>query len=578
MTMRHMKRWARKAVLGGGTLASALLAWTGTQPAFAQTQPGSTITSQPTPMVQRNYLNKNVIRLPIEMDAKTRQSVQEIQLFVKESPDAPWALRDKVGAAQDSFTFQVPRDGEYWFAMVTVNKQGRSYPADIRNEPAGLIVIIDTQAPRIELTNLGETPIGTLIQCDISDSHLDNGKARITFQGGDKVFRDMLAVPGRANVYCIPNEAVCTGLIRASASDLAGNRGFREQHLNGMKTATATKTAPAAPMHQTKTTPDLLPKNLDPVPLLEPGNVRVPRKETKPAVNTHEQTNFRPNGADGPHWAIAPAKEPTHIVSPRHQVSKPAPPVAAPAKRQLVNTTKVLLDYQVENTGFSGIGRVEVWITRDQGQNWQKLVEHTQSKNPLEVQLPGDGLFGVTLLASNGRGAIAAAPKAGDAPQGWIEVDTTKPSAQITGVRCATENGSTVVHIDWNVQDKNLTDGAVELYYGATPQGPWLPIAKGLKAQGQHRWTPPTSIGTQTHVRLLAKDAAGNEAIANTLEPVQFDDPARPRVVLRGIRTVASDGPVLPVPPQVAPPPIPMPLPMSAPVMPPPLQIVPPPS
>ena len=142
----------------------------------------------------------------------------------------------------------------------------------------------------------------------------------------------------------------------------------------------------------------------------------------------------------------------------------------------------------------------------------------------------------VPLVASNGRG-VAVPPAAGDAPDWWIEVDTTKPTAQLTKVHTTFENGKSVVHIQWSVQDKNLGDRPVELFYAATAQGPWLPIATGLKAQGEHHWAPPIEIGVQAHVRMIARDNAGNTTIIASQEPVQFDDPARPRALIRGIST-----------------------------------------
>ena len=63
-------------------------------------------------------------------------------------------------------------------------------------------------------------------------------------------------------------------------------------------------------------------------------------------------------------------------------------------KRQFVNSTKVFLDYQIENAGQSGVGKVEVWMTRDRAKSWQKVSEQTQRKSPVEVQLPGEGLYG----------------------------------------------------------------------------------------------------------------------------------------------------------------------------------------
>jgi hypothetical protein len=568
MTIRPLHCLGRKLLVGSGAL---LLGWAGAGPlasqAFAQGAEKAAV--QDAAPVQRNYLNKSVIQLPIQINEQSRSLISEIQLFVKESPTAPWTKRDQVGPSAKAFTFQVQRDGEYWFTMVTVDKQGRGYPSDLKNEPPGLVVMIDTTPPQIDLTNLGSTPEGQLIQCEVRDANLDIARTKFFYQGGDKVFRTLEQVAGRPNVFCIPSQAVCTGLVRAVAEDLAGNQALREVHLSqmaGMKTPVTTppqqqavaplpidKTPMVNPPQQyvtpiidvkpaIETMPNRLPTNLGNPPPILPVE---PQTNQKPAAGSD-----RPDWKDGPRLETAPASvqrspEPTPVHQTNHQEA---------LKRQFVNNTKVFLDYQIENAGQSGVGKVEVWITRDRAKSWEKISEDTQRKSPVEIQFPGDGLFGVTLVASNGRGLAGTPPAAGDTPDWWIEVDTTKPNAQISKIHSTTENGQAVVHIHWSVQDKNLADGPVELLYAATPQGPWLPIAKGLKAEGQHRWSPPVTIGAQAHLRLVAHDAAGNTAIVFSQEPVQFDDPVRPRAVIRGISTGATSSATQPTLPIVQPP------------------------
>jgi hypothetical protein len=557
MTIRPLHRLGRKLLFGSGALTSLLFGWTGTAASSAQTSGAGAQTAsvQDAAPVQRNYLNKSIIQLPIQINEQSRSLIAEIHLYVRDHPSAAWTMRDKVGPATKAFTFQVPRDGEYSFTMVTIDKQGRGYPTDLRNEPPGLVVVIDTQPPQIELTNLGQAPEGQLIRCDVRDANLDIARTKFLFQGGDRVFRALEPVAGRPDVYCIPTQAVCTGIIRATAEDLAGNQTLREVHLNQIATLKGSSANPpqqivALPTIDMKPLPDKGPNIL---PMGVAGAQAVIPTE-KSNTQKAPSVSLRPDGSDGPRLVehtgdSSPIIAPSNTAPTNHQELP---------KRQFVNTTKVFLDYQIENVGQSGVGKVEVWITRDRAKSWQKVSEETQRKNPVEIQFPGDGLFGVTLVASNGRGVAGASPAAGDTPDWWIEVDTTKPSAQITKIYSATENGKSVVHIHWAVEDKNPGDAPVDLFYASAPQGPWLPIAKGLKAEGEHRWTPPVEIGPQAHLRLIARDAAGNTSVVVSQEPVLFDDPARPRAVIRGITTGASS-PAPSAPPAVTPTPGPLP-------------------
>jgi hypothetical protein len=219
----------------------------------------------------------------------------------------------------------------------------------------------------------------------------------------------------------------------------------------------------------------------------------------------------------------------------------------APVHHLLVNSPRVYLEYRIEQTGPSGIGRVEIWCTRDKGQSWQCLGEDKDRKSPAEVRLPGDGVYGLTLVVSNGLGFGAQPPAPGDTPDWWIEVDTTQPTAQITMVRVATEDVPGV-HIGWTSKDRNLGSGPVELSYATTRQGPWLPIVKGLKSEGQYRWVPPMEIGPQAYMRLTVRDLAGNTTITETTQPVMLDDLSRPRAFIAGITTEATSATSAPAP------------------------------
>ncbi len=565
MTTRHLQRLGRQAILGGGSLAGLLLGWTGAgtlsaQPSALPVGPQSVAVQSAAP-VQRNYLNKRIVQLPIQINESARATIQEIQLYSKDHPASAWVLREKARPTQQAFKFEAPADGEYWFTMVTVDKQGKSYPSDLRNEPPGLSVVIDTQAPSVELTNLGATPEGQMIQVDVADLNLDNPRVHICYQAGDKAFRPLEPVPGRGNVYCIPAQAVCTGLVQVIAEDLAGNLTTRQERLTSMKSP-RTETVNPQPVvvdpPQQKTTgsgaPSELPKNVvGNAPPIGSGD-RYQVQRNAPAAP--ERPSFpRPDGSQGPHWIDEKSNEPAKnssensrdsighpvvdggLVQTSSNMSKPStgpsllptmtPTKYAPQNRQFVNSTKVYLDYQIENAAQASVAKVEVWLTRDQGQSWHKHSDVSGRKSPIEVQLPGDGVYGLTLVACNGA-TPAAPPVPGDQPDGWIEVDTTKPSLWFNDIQTNFDRGQATVLIRWTAHDKNLADAPVDLFFAVTPQGPWLAIAKSLPAEGQHRWTPPAGLGIQAHLKLVARDAAGNISVCGTLEPVSLAPPAPP--------------------------------------------------
>src|SRR5262249_7797078 len=43
--------------------------------------------------------------------------------------------------------------------------------------------------------------------------------------------------------------------------------------------------------------------------------------------------------------------------------------------KQVLSTTRCSLDYHIDQVGPSGVGKVEVWMTGDQGASWKRLCE-----------------------------------------------------------------------------------------------------------------------------------------------------------------------------------------------------------
>jgi hypothetical protein len=549
------------------------LAWSG----------GQVLSQEPVaaPAAPKSYLNKTTINLPIVMDERSRAQVQSIQLWMKDGAAHPWRLWDKAPPSQTTFSFKAPREGEYWFNLVSVDQAGRSTPADVTKEAPGLIVVLDTQPPQVDVQALQSSPEGQWVRCEARDANLDNYKTKFFYQTGDHVWRLLDSVSGKSDIFCIPVQAAWNGNVRAVAVDLAGNTTTREMNLGAMAAY-----APAAGSSSpTSAVPTLL-ANLPPsnaalaTSLPAPAAVQqaqAPPMPTPTRARTPETSDnvlplvpaLTPAGPAAPPLPSAPSAPRT---SPEktgtldvvvQKVAPPAPQLFDPAfaaktphpnpdndvktaalaakelpiQRQFVNSPRVYLDYRIEALGASGVGKVEVWTTRDLCQSWQKLCEIADRKSPAELNLPGEGVYGVIMVVSNGRGFGAVPPNPGDAPDTWIEVDTTKPVAELVHVRAGVGDDSAALNIAWNARDKNLSNEAVELYFASRREGPWQPIAKGLKNDGIYRWVPPADAGPHAFIRLTARDLANNVSSTETPQPVALDDLSRPRGRVVGVAT-----------------------------------------
>jgi hypothetical protein len=482
----------------------------------------------------KSYMNKQVFYLPVIIDDRIRAGLREIQLYGKDHPSRPWVLKAKEGPGATVFPFRPAHDGEYWFTVVTIDKSGRPNPADVQREGPGVIVVHDTQAPQVDIRQLQATPEGQLVQCEVRDGNPEPAKTRFEYQTADMVWRCGDVVPNQPDTFIIPAQAMFSGLVRVTAVDRAGNKTERELNLgnNAPSLNVATGGAPSCPASPCPATGEgHAPKNLPPTVVSQaqviPGQGDGPILPAAPEVKTQPKVDpqIQHTAARSP---AAPEAIPARP-QPAERSVVPAGPrgSAVAATRKIINTTHVTLEYQIEQAGASGVGKVEVWVTSDHGQSWQKLADDPDRRSPVEVDLPGEGVYGVSLVVSNGRGFGATPPAPGDAPDGWIEVDVTKPFVELVSVRPGTDGDAAALWITWTARDKNLAAEPVDLYYSPNRDGPWTVIAKGVRNDGRYRWAAPAEMPL-AFVRVAVTDKAGNSSKCDTPQAVALDDMSRP--------------------------------------------------
>jgi hypothetical protein len=206
------------------------------------------------------------------------------------------------------------------------------------------------------------------------------------------------------------------------------------------------------------------------------------------------------------------------------------------APRQLLNTPQVSIDYRIDQVGPSGVSRVDVYLTTDNGQSWKKVREDSDRRSPAEIDLPGEGLFGLKLVITNGNGFGGTPPVRGEQPTCWVEVDTTSPHVNLHPIEPIAQNGS--LEIRWNAADANLAGEPISLFFRTRPDAPWQPIARGLKNDGMYRWAFPRDMGAQFWVKAEAADGAGNIARVETPTPIVLDM-TEPRASVLGISSAS---------------------------------------
>jgi hypothetical protein len=459
------------------------------------------------------FTNKQQFRLPFNLDDRERARLREIQLFVKYNGDL-WSCKETATPDKKAFTFKAAQDGEYWFSIVTVDRNGRPTPADVAKEPPALIVVVDTQQPDVQLSAVPHAG-GDCLRCEVKDANPDPSRVKLEYQTPDHAWRPLEPVPGSPELFRFPDKGQWTGQLRATATDRAENTCTREITWNSpAPAAEAVAAAPAhVDTHSDKTVasggPDLLPPPVrtTATPVANPPMPPAPPVPSQPIqqVAGREPVPTNPQPVIVNNHDAAPSRE------------------QALANRQILNSTHVVLDYRIDQVGPSGVSKVEVWMTPDEGKSWQRLCEDPDRRSPVEFDLPREGLYGISIIVTNGNSISDPPPSAGSTPDWWIEVDTTRPTAQLQSVHPGTAEEAGSLLITWAASDKNLGDEPVDLYYATSREGPWMTIKRGVRNDGTFRWVAPHDGVGRYYIRMDVTDRAGNMSRCETADAVVLD-------------------------------------------------------
>jgi hypothetical protein len=187
------------------------------------------------------------------------------------------------------------------------------------------------------------------------------------------------------------------------------------------------------------------------------------------------------------------------------------------------NSKQITLDYEVKKAGPSGIGKVDLWVTRDEGRSWNYFAEDQDRQPPMTIEVGQDGLYGFALVVQSGAGRGKSPPKSGDAPEIRVMVDTTPPSAQLYAPESDPMKKDSLI-LSWTASDQNPAPNPITLEWAPEKkEGAWQVIQENLPNSGKYVWKLPENIPYRVYLRLKVKDLAQNVGIAETPEPVCID-------------------------------------------------------
>jgi hypothetical protein len=469
----------------------------------------------------------------------------QIQLFVSNDRGSSWQLYAKspANSPNQQFTFRANGDGEYWFILRTLDRSGQLRPETIT--APGMRVQIDTHAPEMKLTTQVVQPRQVMVRWEADKQALKPESLNIQYRALPKGSWQTVLInsqegnvkntagKGEAVILLKPGENDIQ--IRGEVSDTAGNLGFGHAQVLASEVQNSLPNSVAFPVQST-------------IPASQATVSSIVSRNATNATNTtaaeNNIANNMTNNAD-PQGSVAininPAIGSQVVAVNGAGGSWASIPGLPPGEHpRMVNSRLFELEYDIESVGPSGIGKVELWDTRDGGRTWQSYMVDNEHHCPLPVTVEEEGIYGFRVVVTNGAGIGGQPPKNGDLPDIWVGVDLTKPSARILSAQQGTGGDSNNLIITWEASDRMPAARPISLSFSSNISGPWSPIASGLENTGRYAW-PIDAHASQIYVRLEVRDAAGNVGVFTTPDPITVDH-SQPSVRIRDVRSLGHTG------------------------------------
>jgi hypothetical protein len=561
-----------------------VLAGTGVASAEAADKPASA-------RVTTLYHKDRSFRIPFNVNEQGRDQLKEIQLWVSEDSGVHWKPASVTTPDKGKFTFRARHDGEYWFAVRTMTHDGRYSPPKEQTVEPSMKVIVDSTPPSLVLEADGRRGSLAQVRWDAKDENLDLKSLFLEYQveGARDWRRVPLRKPAVVGVQSWDAGTADNLRVRASVADKAGNVAERVIALReGSATlpdfsALDPEDSSAPPVQEISRRSEspidagsaFPPVEDDLAPPARPRSSASPRTPRGAVARRgREDAGAEPDAGPFPppaDWerrtrrgddraAAASAASPFPDPFPSPDGAEPAlADTAASAfvdaprgggggagagESILVSSPRFKLQYAIDDAGPGGPAVVELWQTHDGGRTWIRRGEDPDKTSPFDVDLGDEGTFGLTLVARSASGLGDRPPAPGDAPQTWVEVDSTPPGVELFPTKVGMGVHAGKVAISWRARDTHLPPRAVSLFWRADQAGStWQPIAQTQENIGQFVWTVPPDFPPKFHVRVEAIDTVGNKGGAETTDagPVLVDR-SRPRSRIIGLDPNARSG------------------------------------
>ena len=531
-------------------LACGLIMITGD--AFAQGQPllpgpaSPAASNLPEPI----YTSRQAFRIPYQYDPQeiARLGASEVRLYVSQTRGQNWQAVQKVAPQAGKFDFQAASDGEYWFAVQTVARDGQLHPGGAVFQP-GLIVVVDTTKPSLKIDLNQAEPGRIAMQWSIDDASVDTSSIVLEFtQTGMSDWQQIQVKPSASGQtsWAIPRGGLVA--VRGRVKDSAGNEAQSQYQVDispiGSSTPGPTLPSPAGvpdfnapiaagqnPLLSGIPTPGTNPMlgALPPRPTNDYTDNGDASNSTLPFPGSSSFMGSTPGagtpGVPGPSRSTPQWQQQnvSSIPGTGNPSQIPAYELPAQVGHRTVKSRQFSIDYRIDDIGPSGVAEIGLFVSQNNGEKWYRYGIDEDNRSPFEVDVPSDGIYGFSIRATSGAGLTEPPPQPGERPDFSIVVDSSPPVVNLFPLQQGQGADANRILITWKAADQKMADRPIALSYAANPNGPWQQISDWLPNTGQYIWNVGQGIPPRLYVRVVARDAAGNLARVDTPQPVLVD-------------------------------------------------------
>ena len=210
---------------------------------------------------------------------------------------------------------------------------------------------------------------------------------------------------------------------------------------------------------------------------------------------------------------------------------------ASDSNTQIISSKRFRLNYDIDAIDPSGVGQIDLWMTRDGGQSWELWGQDPDNVSPFPVEVQTEGMYGFRIVVRSVDGLAGRGPTRGDSADMWIQVDVTSPLTKITSVPYGRGREAGKLVINYAVNDANLSLRPNRLSWSRSPEGPWTLIEEGLRNEGRYLWTVDRNTPDRIFLRLESHDRAGNRGVHNLSQAIDVSGLV-PRGTIYGVEPV----------------------------------------